>query len=61
MRYLVQHDGKAVESRGTKKDALALKDRCIKAAEIAARSTKVPVTAYAWRVIDTQTGEEVKG
>jgi hypothetical protein len=60
MRYLLQHDGHAVESRGTAADALALKAQCIKAATIAAKSTKVPVTAYYWRVIDTQTNEEVK-
>jgi hypothetical protein len=60
MRYLLQHDGRAVGSRGTREDALALKRQSITAAKIAAKKTKVPVVPYRWRVIDTQTNKEVK-
>jgi hypothetical protein len=60
MRYLLQHDGRAVESRGTREDALALKQQSITAAKIAAKKTKVPIVPYRWRIVDTQTNEEVK-
>lgn len=60
MRYLLQYNGRAVESRGTREDALALKRQSIKAAKVAAKKTKVPVAVYLWRVIDTQTNQEVK-
>ena len=60
MRYLLQHAGRVVGSRGTSEDALAFKRQSIKAAKIAAKKTKVPVAAYLWRVIDTQTNKEVK-
>lgn len=60
MRYLLQYKGKAVASRGTAADALALRARKIREAHVAARKTKEQVTHYLWRIIDTQTGEEVK-
>jgi hypothetical protein len=60
MRYLLQYKGRALETRGTREDALALKARAIKSAKVAAKKNKEQVVPYLWRIIDTQTGEEVK-
>ena len=60
MRFLLQYNGRAVAARGTREDALALKAQSVNAASVAAKKTKEQVVLYLWRVVDTQTGEEVK-
>ena len=59
LRYAIQYNGKVIASRGTVADALSCKTQRIKEARIAAKTTKVPVTLYLWKVIDTHTGKEV--
>ena len=60
MRFLLQYKGRSIGSRGTSEDALAFKAQAFKAAKVAAKKTKEQVVLYFWRVIDTQTGREVK-
>lgn len=60
MRFLLQYSGRAVATRGTREDALALKAQKIKEATVAAKKSKEQVVLYLWRVVDMQTGEEVR-